>query len=61
MPRKKKTETTEASRPMLRAIRVTPELLEAAKAYRKEKGISFYQLGLDAISDRLKSEGYLKG
>lgn len=45
---------------MVRAIRVTPELLAAAKAYKKDTGVSFYALGLEAISDRLKKEGYLK-
>lgn len=46
--------------PMLRAIRVSPQLLEAAKAYKKATGISFYKLGLDAITDRLVKEGYLE-
>ena len=48
-------------RPMLRAIRVTPELLDAAKEYKKATGKSFYALGLEAISERLEKEGYLKG
>jgi len=47
-------------RPMLRAIRVSPQLLEAAKAYKRATGISFYQLGLEAITDRLVKEGYLE-
>ncbi|MCG3204282.1 MAG: hypothetical protein KCHDKBKB_00997 [Elusimicrobia bacterium] len=47
-------------RMMVRAIRVTPELLEAAKAYKKASGKSFYALGLEAISDRLVREGFLK-
>ncbi len=46
-------------RPMLRAIRITPELLEAAKAYKKVTGVSFYRLGLEAITDRLVKEGYI--
>lgn len=45
---------------MVRAIRVTPELLEAAKAYKKASGKSFYALGFEAISDRLVREGFLK-
>lgn len=49
-----------APKPIVRAIRVTAEVLAAAKAYRKDKGVSFYQLGLEAISERLKREGYLK-
>ena len=49
----------EKGRPMLRAIRVTPELLEAAKAYKKSTGVSFYALGLEAIGDRLVKEGFL--
>ncbi len=44
----------------IRAIRITPEILEAAKAYKKDKGVSFYRLGLEAISERLVKEGYLK-
>lgn len=47
-------------RPMLRAIRVTPELLDAAKEYKKTTGKSFYALGLEAITERLVKEGYLK-
>lgn len=47
-------------RPMLRAIRVSQEVLDAAKTYKKEKGVSFYQLGLSAISEVLRREGYLK-
>jgi hypothetical protein len=49
-----------APKPILRAIRVTPELLAAAKAYKKATGKSFYALGLEAISERLVREGYLK-
>ena len=45
---------------MLRAIRVTPRLLEAAKAYKQATGTSFYALGLQAITERLVKEGYLK-
>ena len=52
--------TGPAPKPIVRAIRVTAEVLAAAKTYRKEKGVSFYQLGLEAISERLKREGYLK-
>ena len=44
----------------IRAIKITPEILEAAKAYKKDKGVSFYRLGLEAISERLVKEGYLK-
>ncbi|MBI5243797.1 MAG: hypothetical protein HY922_08985, partial [Elusimicrobia bacterium] len=29
---------------LVRAIRVSPKLLEAAKAYKKDKGVSFYRL-----------------
>lgn len=50
----------EKQRICVRAIRITPEILEAAKQMKKEKGISFYRLGLEAISDRLIKEGYLK-
>jgi len=52
--------TGQAPKPIVRAIRVTAAVLAAAKTYRKEKGVSFYQLGLEAISERLKKEGYLK-
>ncbi|MBI5245502.1 MAG: hypothetical protein HY922_17710 [Elusimicrobia bacterium] len=47
-------------KPMLRAIRVTQEVLDAAKAYKKATGKSFYALGLEAITEVLKHEGYLK-
>jgi hypothetical protein len=47
-------------KPMLRAIRVTPEVLDAARAYKKTKGVSFYALGFESISDRLTKEGFLK-
>ena len=64
---KKSRETTPAEapavpkgRPMLRAIRVTPVVLEAAKAYKKASGVSFYALGLESITDRLTKEGFLK-
>ena len=49
-----------APKPVIRAIRVSQELLDAAKAYKKATGTSFYTLGFEAISDRLKREGYLK-
>lgn len=48
------------AKPMLRAIRVTQEVLDAAKAYKKATGKSFYALGLDAITEVLVREGYLK-
>ena len=48
-------------KPIIRAIRVTAELLAAAKVYKKATGTSFYALGCEAISERLKREGYLKG
>ena len=76
MPKKKKSAPAESGkkkaveqtaglkqpkeRPMLRAIRVTPELLEAAKEYKKATGKSFYALGLEAITERLVKEGFLK-
>lgn len=47
-------------RPIIRAIRVTQEILDAAKEYKKAKGVSFYSLGFEAISDRLVKEGFLK-
>lgn len=47
------------SKRLIRAIAVTPEILEAAKAYKRATGISFYQLGHDTISERLIKEGYL--
>ncbi|MBI4376339.1 MAG: hypothetical protein HY549_07795 [Elusimicrobia bacterium] len=47
-------------KPLIRAIRVSQEVLDAAKTYKKEKGVSFYQLGLSAISEVLRREGYLK-
>ncbi len=50
----------QAPKPIIRAIRVSQELLDAAKAYKKATGTSFYTLGFEAISDRLKREGYLK-
>ena len=51
--------TSEKARPIIRAIRVTKEILDAAKAYKRVTGVSFYQLGLEAISERLTKEGYL--
>lgn len=45
---------------IVRAIRVTAEVLDAAKAYKRDKKVSFYQLGLSAISEVLRREGYLK-
>jgi len=76
MPKKKKSAPAESGkkkateqatsekqtkeRPMLRAIRVTPELLDAAKEYKKASGKSFYALGLEAITERLVKEGFLK-
>jgi hypothetical protein len=47
-------------RPLIRAIRVSQEVLDAAKEYKKAKGVSFYRLGLESISERLVREGYLK-
>jgi len=47
-------------RPIIRAIRVTQEILDAAKEYKKAKGVSFYTLGFESISDRLEKEGFLK-
>ena len=44
---------------LIRAIAVTREVLDAAKAYKRAHGVSFYQLGLEAISERLEKEGYL--
>lgn len=45
---------------IVRAIRVTAEVLDAAKGYKRDKKVSFYQLGLSAISEVLRREGYLK-
>jgi hypothetical protein len=47
-------------KPIVRAIRVSQELLDAAKAYKNATGTSFYRLGFEAIAERLKREGYLK-
>ena len=76
MPKKKKSAPAESGkkqpaeqptsvkqpkdRPLLRAIKVTPEILAAAKEFKKDKGVSFYALGLEAITQRLEKEGYLK-
>ncbi len=49
-----------APKPILRAIRVTAEVLDAAKAYKKATGTSFYALGLEAITEVLVREGYMK-
>lgn len=46
-------------KPMLRAVEVTPEILAAVKVYRKAMRISLYQLGKEAITERLTREGYL--
>lgn len=54
------TQGAAKARPLLRAIRVSREVLEAAKAYKKDKSISFYKLGLESITERLVKEGYLK-
>lgn len=56
----KKSAAEPTTKPVIRAIRINQEILDAAKAYKKEKGVSFYMLGLTAISERLKREGYLK-
>ena len=45
---------------LIRAIRVKPEMLEAARAYKKATGISFYRLGEESIAAMLIKEGYLK-
>lgn len=45
---------------LIRAIRIKPEALAAAKEYKKAGGPSFYKLGEDAITDRLVKEGFLK-
>lgn len=45
---------------LIRAIRVKPEMLEAAKAYKKATGISFYRLGEESIAAVLIKAGYLK-
>ena len=50
----------EKQRMCIRAVRITPEILDAAKQLKKAKGISFYRLGLEAITERLVKEGYLK-
>lgn len=47
-------------RPIIRAIKINAAILEAARAYKQKTGISFYRLGLEAISEVLKREGYLK-
>jgi hypothetical protein len=47
-------------KPIIRAIRVTQEILDAAKEYKKAKGVSFYALGFESISERLVKEGFLK-
>ena len=44
---------------MLRAVVVTPTILEAARAYKRATGVSFYQLGREAIAEKLAKEGYL--
>jgi hypothetical protein len=49
-----------APKPLLRAIRVTQEVLDAAKAYKKATGKSFYALGLEAITEVLKREGFIE-
>lgn len=48
------------SKYIIRAIRVTQEMLDAAKEYKKASGVSFYRLGEEAITTRLVKEGYLK-
>jgi len=48
------------SKSIIRAIRVTREILDAAKAYKKVTGISFYRLGEESIAAVLIKEGYLK-
>jgi hypothetical protein len=45
---------------LIRAIRIKPEALAAAKEYKKAGGPSFYKLGEDAITERLVKEGFLK-
>lgn len=50
----------QSPKPIIRAIRVTQVILDAAKAYKKATGTSFYTLGHDTIRERLVKEGYLK-
>jgi hypothetical protein len=38
--------------------RYNAETLDAAKAYKRVTSVSFYQLGLESIRDRLAKEGY---
>lgn len=45
---------------LIRAIRIKPEMLDAARAYKKATGVSFYRLGEESIAARLTKEGYLK-
>ena len=47
-------------RTLVRAIRITSDVLDAAKAYKKATGTSFYRLGLNAISEVLRRKGYLE-
>lgn len=51
---------TTKEKPIIRAIRVTQDLLDAAKNYKKASGKSFYSLGYEAIRERLVREGFLK-
>ncbi len=51
---------TRTGKYIIRAIRVTQEMLDAAKEYKKVSGVSFYRLGEECITERLVKEGYLK-
>lgn len=59
-PAAKPQAAAQAPEPIVRAIRVSRELLDAAKAYKKATGTRFYTLGFEAISELLEREGYLK-
>lgn len=47
-------------RSMIRTIRMTPEVLDAAKAYKAATGTSVAALAFEAVSERLTREGFLR-
>ena len=47
-------------KPIIRAIKINASILEAAKKLKVERGISFYRLGLESLTEKLVKEGYLK-
>ena len=51
---------TRLIRPVICAVRLTPQLLVAAKAYKEATGRSMSSMGFEAITSHLARAGYFK-